>query len=151
MNKDFKVKDVQRFVGSYPLDSIHAIQQVLEWFGVNRKFERIVWSMIRRREVQHVKEVDAGKRRYAKYKKLKDEGKPYHPPLDEVGTVPDISLVIGKCPRCDNNLLGMPTRACKKGVNGKFGGLVFYKECASCTYYSEVFKKRNKYVEIEGD
>jgi hypothetical protein len=150
MNRDFKVKDVQSWVGSYDLDSIHAIQQVLERFGANRKLERIVWSMIKEMEVTHVRGAENHAKTKAMYEKAIEAGKPFHPDPDSVPEPQNIKLVVGKCPKCNSNLLGEPIRGCAKQTNGNFGGLTFYKECSACTYYSEIFKKGNKHIEVEG-
>jgi hypothetical protein len=150
MNRDFKVKAVQSFVGSYELDSIHAIQQVLEWFGANKKLERIVWSMIKKMEAVHVRGAENSAKTRALYEKAIAEDKPFHPDPDSVPEPQSIKLVVGKCPKCKSNLLGEPIKGCSKQTNGNFGGLTFYKECSACTYYSEIFKKRNKHIEVEG-
>jgi hypothetical protein len=150
MNRDFKVKAVQSFVGSYDLNSIHAIQQVLEWFGANRKLERIVWSMIKEMEVEHVRSAEKYAITVAKQDKAKVEGKPFHPDVDSIPAQQNIKMVVGKCPKCNSNLLGEPIKGCSKQTNGNFGGLTFYKECSACTYYSQIFKKGNKHIEVEG-
>jgi len=150
MNRDFKVKAVQSFVGSYSLDSIHAVQQVLEWFGANKKLERIVWSMIKKMEVAHVRNAESMSETIARYEKAIEEGKPFHPDADSIPEPKDIKSVVGKCPKCGSNLLGEPIKGCSKQTNGNFGGLTFYKECSACTYYSEIFKKGNKHIEVEG-
>jgi len=150
MNRDFKVRAVHSFVGSYSLDSIHAVQQVLEWFGANRKLERIVWSMIKRMETTHVRNAEKHARTVAQYEKSVGEGKPFHPDVDSIPEPPVIKYVVGKCPKCNSNLLGEPIKGCSKKTNGNFGGLAFYKECSACTYYSEIFKKGNKHIEVEG-
>ena len=60
--------------------------------------------------------------------------------------LPPLDIVVGLCPKCGGRLYGEPMRGCKKGE----GDRVFYKECAECPYYSEVIKRRNNYLEIEG-
>ena len=54
---------------------------------------------------------------------------------------------IGFCPRCGSAVIGAPV-TCED--NKKMSGRHFYKECTVCPYYSEIFKKRNKFIEKEG-
>jgi hypothetical protein len=55
-------------------------------------------------------------------------------------------LVIGFCPKCKGKMGGAWVATCEMKKSGRF----FIKECGSCDYYAEIFKKRNKYYEIEG-
>jgi len=66
--------------------------------------------------------------------------------MEEEAAVETICQVVGMCPRCGHTVRGKPTRACKEKKQGRH----FYKECVNCTYYSEIFKQRNKYIEREG-
>jgi hypothetical protein len=150
MNRDFKVKDVQKFVRGYSVDSIHAVQQILQWFGANKKLERIIWSAIKSRQLHKKKLAEIGVNIELEKVTKRKEGKPYHPPVETIREPDDISLVIGMCPRCGRVLKGMPMRPCTKGKGSRFGKLTFYKECSSCPYYSEIFKRRNKFKEVEG-
>jgi hypothetical protein len=55
-------------------------------------------------------------------------------------------IVIGTCPKCESLVRGMPVAHCETEKSGR----TFYKECSACTYYSEIFNKRNKFYEVEG-
>jgi formate dehydrogenase maturation protein FdhE len=57
-----------------------------------------------------------------------------------------ITTVVGLCPRCSTTLVGTMIPSCEKEHSDR----VFYKECTACSYYSEIFKKRNKHYEVEG-
>lgn len=150
-NRDQKVKNVQQFIGSFSMDSRAAIQQFLEWFSVDRKLERIVWSWIKRSEVNRAKQseeflrdatiierIHSGDRVSKKERNLVIKNEPIN-----------VGPVIGTCIRCSSNIRGMAVGGCGKNA-GKFGKLTFYKECSACTYYSEIFKKGNKHIEVEG-
>lgn len=66
-------------------------------------------------------------------------------PEVEVQEPPELT-VIGLCPKCGSPLGGYPLPGCESSKTGR----VFYKECRGCTYYSELYKRRNNYIEIEG-
>jgi hypothetical protein len=150
--KERNVANVQKFIGSFSLDCRHAIQQFLEWFDVDRKLERIVWAWIKKSELTRAKQASDLVKKGKVYEKLQ-KGMPItkaerelaidEPPLN-------IGPVIGHCPRCGSNLQGAVQSTCSKAKAGKYGRATFYKECSACSYYSEIFKKRNKYKEIEG-
>jgi hypothetical protein len=57
-----------------------------------------------------------------------------------------VQTVIGFCPKCGSNLMGVPIPNCETEKSGR----VFYKECSACSYYSEIFLRRNKHYEMEG-
>lgn len=56
-----------------------------------------------------------------------------------------LPFVVGMCPRCSNIVRGMPLPSCESKKSGR----VFYKECAGCSYYSEVIMDRTMYKELE--
>jgi hypothetical protein len=150
MNHDYKVIDVLRFLKGYDKDSVHAIQQFLHWFGGCRKLERIVWSGIKKTQNQLKELAEYNENEERRYLKAKKGNRPYHPPVEQVREPQDISLVVGKCPKCGSNLLGMPVKGCGKAPMSSFGNATFYKECSACTYYSEIFERKNRYKEVEG-
>jgi hypothetical protein len=55
-------------------------------------------------------------------------------------------FVIGKCPKCTSDMTGFPYPGCEVKKTGRY----FYKECTACTYYVEIFKRGNKFTEMEG-
>jgi len=55
--------------------------------------------------------------------------------------------LVGICPRCGGYLLGGATPNCESAKTGR----LYYKICADCPYYSELFMKNDKLEEIEGD
>jgi DNA-directed RNA polymerase subunit M/transcription elongation factor TFIIS len=64
----------------------------------------------------------------------------------KVEKIPKLTAVVGICPRCSSKLVGFTIPGCEKNHSSR----IFYKECTACTYYAEVFKKRNKHYEVEG-
>jgi len=139
--KDRTVKNVRLFIGGMDEQSRYAIQQFLEWFEVDRKLERIVWASLKKKELQRKKQAEKLTRRrrtgeFGYYVLPKDKGVP---------TEPSPLTVIGSC-KCGGLMTGEPLPGCETKLTGR----VFYKECDSCSYYSELFKKGNIYEEIEG-
>jgi hypothetical protein len=55
-------------------------------------------------------------------------------------------MVVGFCPRCGKRVVGGPVKKCEYERTRRY----FYKECTSCTYYSEIFHRRNIFTEVEG-
>ena len=140
-NRDRTVKNVQLFIGAFHPQCTYAIQQFLEWFSIDRKLERIVWSTIKRREVVTRRHSEQGVARRRKG--------PLESELDrqarEVSREPRPMAPIGIC-NCGGLITGEPLPGCEARLSGR----VFYRECNSCTYYSELFKIDKKYKEIEG-
>jgi len=66
--------------------------------------------------------------------------------VNRVGKAAPIGWDGKRCPKCGKNLMGMPITGCAAEDNKRH----FYKECSSCSYYSEIIRKRNKYIEVEG-
>jgi hypothetical protein len=79
-------------------------------------------------------------------KKTAKVERPKAPPEREGFTDIVPRQIIGFCPKCSSIMRGMPMSKCEFEKSGR----VFYKECSACTYYAEIFKKRNKFKEIEG-
>jgi hypothetical protein len=147
--KDTTVRNVKRYLTGFDMDSRYAIHQFLEWFALDRKLERIVWATLKKSEVVRRKEAESLKEEQAEIAIATEQGKPYHPKPERISNEPPLTVIVGVCPRCKSMMKGMATGTCSKGA-GNFGVMTFYKECGACTYYSQIFKKRNKYREVEG-
>lgn len=150
--KDITVKNVQKWVSSQPMHSRYSIHQFFEWFEIDRKIERILWSMLKKSEIIRAKQAEEAIKRKAILEKLEGgfaitakERKIVIPPEPD----PKVGPIIGKCPRCGSDVRGTITKSCKKNA-GTFGVSTFYKECTACSYYSEIFEKRGKHTEVEG-
>jgi hypothetical protein len=76
-----------------------------------------------------------------------EKKEPVKPRFTEPEKLP---FVVGVCPKCDSMLGGLPLPSCETKKTGR----VFYKECSSCEYYAEVWKKtkqkRTTYYQEEG-
>jgi hypothetical protein len=134
------------------MDSRAAIQQFLEWFNIDRKMERIVWSWLKRSEVKRKREAEEMSRHNRIVERL-DAGEVVSK-RERMSVVPpepgNVGPVISFCPRCGSAVRGTTVGSCSKQKASTFGTLTFYRECGACTYYSEMFKKRNRYTEVEG-
>lgn len=152
--KERTVKNIRQYLGSFDMNTRYAIQQFLEWFNVDRKLERIVWATLKKSEIIRAKQAeeisettDLARRLHAgEIKNAAEHKKIVERVINEPG---ELGPVMGKCPKCGSNIRGNLMKVCGKSA-GNFGKLTFYKECTACTYYSEIFKKRNKYIEVEG-
>lgn len=140
-NRDRTVRNVRNYIAGFNGNSQYAIQQFLEWFSVDRKLERIVWSTIKRREI--------GARRRSEQLAARRRKRPLESELDrmsrEVPGEPRPMAPVGVC-SCGGLVTGEPLPGCEVRLTGR----VFYRECSSCTYYSELFKVDKEYKEIEG-
>lgn len=102
-------------------------------------------------EMKRVAAVEAGRRRGVGPLPGRDKSKKRKPNQNTYSEPPAPKVCVGICPRCGQDLLGRPQPMCSKQEGSRFGKRVFYKECSSCTYYSEVFQQRpKKHVEVEG-
>jgi hypothetical protein len=149
--KERTVKNIKRYIGSFDMSTRYAIQQFLSWFDVDRKLERVVWAILKKSEIVRARQAKEVSRKNRILEKM-DQGSPVsreerESVIPELAT--DVGPVVGSCPRCGSNVRGMIGGTCGKHA-GNFGKLTFYKECTACSYYSEIFKKRNKYIEVEG-
>lgn len=147
------VKAVRQFVEPIEESHLASIQQVLMWFGVSPKLERILWAtrkknfIKRQRYDESVEGLDL--------EDIKPTGvtPKKAPPPDPAGNeyeLPELTMVCGMCKRCGGTLVGISPRGCEKAKKQS----VFYKECRTCTYYAQVWKNKVRekvtYFETEG-
>lgn len=154
--RDFNVRNVARFMRGYEEQHLHTIQQILEWFGVCRKMERIIWAMLKKNQLERMRVAeDRAKGVYQDHptpastvekEVVGKDGKKRVVRKRVPAELPDMRTVVGFCPKCGSHIYGEPQQSCKKRVSEP----VFYKECKACPWWAEVWRKRNKYIEIEG-
>ena len=161
------VKAVGEFIHGYHLDIIHGLQQILLWFGQAPKLERILWAYLKKEHIRSTKiaEAMAVEYRRKEYHGFDSETplpvpseELYTPDLQTVATEKEtgeleyeivqrpLKQVVDICPKCGKKMVGEPVPHCETVKTKR----VFYKECASCTYYVEIYKLRSKYIAREG-
>jgi hypothetical protein len=143
--------DLDLYVQTHSHEVISGVRQFLEVFKCCEELKDALVIMRQNTINQH----DHLAQRVPSTRILKGQAKKRKKPCGKKGT--DLQkdemqelrpvTVVGKCPRCGSDLLGTPVATCETEKSGR----VFYKECSACKYYAEVFKKRNKHYEMEGD
>lgn len=162
------VKNVKRYIRGHDREYMVAMQQTLEWFGVARKLERIVWALLEKHQRQITEQaIRAAQPPYADLpqttpedtvtgerteahdkeavQKAKTELKKRRKSQGFNPGPPPLSQVVDFCPKCNSPVYGEPQRSCKKRTNEP----VFYKECGSCSWWAEIWRYRNKYKTVE--
>jgi hypothetical protein len=151
MPKKLTVKNVKQFISGYDYQYLGALQQVLAWFGEARKLERILWATLKRVELDSKARAERVRVHGEAVESKGVKGPPLQVPGEpEFTELHPLTIVIGKCPRCDGNVMGEVRPVCSKIRRQP----TFYKECSACTYYAEIWRKikQNKttYREEEG-
>lgn len=132
--------DVDKAIAAFSEEALESANQLLQVFGCCEELTTHIDEVLKYRRERRIQSFERHKRKELKRAKKKD--KETREKMEEMPTLP----VIGFCPKCGGKLGGMPMRACEKKKTGRW----FYKECQNCTYYSELFKIRNKFIEKEG-
>jgi hypothetical protein len=151
--REMTVKNVKKFVGGYPEDTVHALQQMLMAFGVHPKMERILWATLKKEHLKRKEHSeknippareDFGKLSAEKQAEVKKNcaEREKEQALEQEMEMP----VIGLCPVCEGALHGQVIPKCEQKKSGR----IFYKECQSCTYYAEMFRKGTELSQVEG-
>jgi hypothetical protein len=137
------VKQIKTFLQTQDSQTLAAMQQLLEWHGGAKRLERILWATL---EAERIALTDDSIQNRMEYELARKQ----HEQDVEDGKVeivqPPLHVVIGLCGRCQSKVYGEIVPECETKLTGR----VFYKECAQCSYYAEIFKRRNSYYEIEG-
>jgi hypothetical protein len=170
--KEMTVKNVHQFIIGYSEDQIHGLQQMLLHFGVNPKMERILWALLKKEYLKRkagAEEIEADYRsrqekdpdaplvegteknrdcREHRRKKREEKARKENPGNRYSKSFEEkpLPFIVGLCPKCGSIMKGTPMSSCEKARSGRH----FYHECQTCTYYKEVFKRRNKFREVEG-
>lgn len=143
---------VSTYAESFSDEAVSSVMQFLEVFSEDRSeelFNKIRDVVHERRERLRITAEANNKRRKELLEKQIGEYEMKERMAKEDGKFPGEPSpmpVIGFCPKCGRKLLGMFISDCETRKSGR----VFYKQCSSCSYYSELFKRRNKHVEVEG-
>lgn len=126
---------VYQYTQSFSRDQIDAVIQFIEVFGGNDKL------------LIFLRKLATGELlpKHKPQKKTPKE-KESDVAIERERAIVKFMSVIGSCPKCGDELRGMSLRGCEQSKTGRH----FYKECRSCGYYSEVFKKRKRFIEVEG-
>jgi hypothetical protein len=146
--------DVRRYAESYGPWQAETVRLWLEVFKCCPELQDALQVLRDEQEKRDIyesqRQVKASVKRQAKIERKQSEAKgmiePREPVARKIQEFTKLRAVIGFCPKCGGNLRGEPTPGCEQKKSGR----MFYKECQTCTYYAEVWKKKNKYHETEG-
>lgn len=141
-NKDRTLENVRLFIGGMTEDSRYAIQQFLEWFDVDSELNEIVHTILKYKEERRRNEAESLR---SKARRRPDRVDADQERRGLAPSEPRPLTPMGIC-KCGGVLTGEPVPGCETKLNGR----VFYKECDTCSYYSELFKIDNIFKEIEG-
>lgn len=150
MPKKFTVKNVKQFLSGYDVQHLYTVQQILAWFNLERKLERVVWAILKRYELDSKRAAEmAATHGVPEPPKVETHDVATHKTPEGAVVIPDLpplTVVVGTCPKCGSNLMGQALGSCSKLAKQP----TFYKECSACDYYAEIWRYRNKYKEVEG-
>ena len=164
--QEMTVKNVKKVLHPYNNQCITECQQLLGFFGVSPRLERILWAYVHKIDLRLKKwaeEQTYGEQGYdgetghdhlegesGKMQRTVPSQRSAPKPQKKILEPPKLTTVVGICPRCNGVLVGTTLPTCSKHKKNS----VYYKECNACTYYSQVWieQKRNKttYYEEEG-
>ena len=165
------VKSVTELLYAYDEQAMHQLQQMLAYFGVAPKLERIVWAYLkkeylrRKRMAEELtyggeynekdpshsliveeKKLAKANRDADKLRKAPPERKPRKRVMPDP---PKFTQVVDVC-TCGASMVGTVIPTCGKVKYQP----IFYKECVNCTRYVETYRqiKRNRtiYTRSEG-
>jgi hypothetical protein len=168
------VKSVQKVMEPYSEDHLHTLQQVLSFFGIAPKLERILWATLKKeheRRRKYAEEMTYGgtyreedpthrlikeEAKEREYQAAANKAKLPHTPEDPrkprdapVVGPPKLTQVVDVC-ECGGNMVGTVIPTCDKVKYQP----IFYKECVKCTRYVETYRrirrKRMTYTRSEG-
>jgi len=173
--RELTVRNVQKVMEPYSEDHLHTLQQVLAFFGIAPKLERILWATLKKeyeRRKRHSEEMTYGgtyeevdpTERLERQEKIEEERhaailkaakenpspkKPKKPRGNPVAEPPELTTVVDVC-TCGRTMVGTVVPTCSKVKHQP----IFYKECTGCTRYVETYRtiKRNRttYYRSEG-
>jgi len=142
-------KTVDLYTESFDDDTLHAVKQFFEVFECCNDLEGEVGRIIKtRQEEARMYAENKGKKEKKHIDKLKTEYEQTELMAneDKFPGEPKPLPVIGFCPKCKSKMGGAWVANCETRKSGRF----FVRECSACSYHAEIFKKRNKYYEVEG-
>jgi hypothetical protein len=150
-----RLKELATFARSFDLNQLNTVHQWIKRFEWNREDEDRVKTLLDNYHELMREEAEA----LAKHKVSPSSKRLKKKELEgalEKALPSKIELeirqneaklpVVGFCPRCNSALGGQPCGGCRSKAFDR----VFVKICGTCSYYSEIFRRRNKYYEVEG-
>lgn len=152
------IEKVRKYSESFAYEHLHSVYQFIRKFKWSYDGERLMKQLIEEIDKEMQDKAEAGKRQRKRYYQdvgMSTEDTPVQTLEEQVDnvqrlkedmSVKPIGLTVGFCPKCGSRVEGMPTPSCGKAKNGRH----FYKECIACDYYSEIWKRGNKFTETEG-
>lgn len=141
-----KAEEIIKYARAHTWSCLHVVHQFLRMFDWNKEAEDTFQKLLYCKEQRAFLDAerkggDAAEAHRRRVKNIDMEAyKRTHRSQDER------IAIVGPCPRCDGWLRGMLMPRCDSKLSNRH----FYKECLKCTYYSEIFLKKNIYTEIEG-
>ncbi len=138
--KERTIKNIRLFIAGMEVNSRYAIHQFLEWFEVDAGLEKIFHTILREKEERQRKQAESLRSRARRTPDNFDRERRGIAPPEPKRLTP-----IGIC-KCGGTMTGEPVPGCETKLTGR----TFYKECDTCSYYSELFKIDDTYKEIEG-
>lgn len=127
--------DLELYIESHDPKCIGTVLTFLQLFQWDRKAEKALKFLIDKHRLNP----------FVPAVRAKKWGKEDYHPEQEPGKR-QVNYIVGICPRCGSPVHGEGLPRCELQKSGR----VFYKECLTCTYYSELFRRGNEYIEIEG-
>jgi hypothetical protein len=125
--------DIELYLMSHDPKCFHTVLQFLELFQWDKRAEAALRYLV---DVKF----KIGHTVQARTTQLRRKRVP-------IPEIPPLGLMVGICPKCGEALMGESMPACETRESGR----LFLKVCASCTYYSELFRKSGGLTEIEGE
>jgi len=166
-SRPITVKEVKKVINVFSREQTEAAQQIIGFFGVSPKLERILWASMHKERLRSKHQAETmtyggtyneedpthrlirEERSAAKAQRNRHRYRDAPKPQEVIVEPPKPGQVVGVC-KCGRNLVGMPIPNCSK----QKVQAVFYKECTGCGYFCETIrsKTRNKtrHYEEEG-
>lgn len=147
--------DMEQYFESFDNQSLHSIMQYLEATGADKRVEGYLRMMLapdsmepnmeRLETARGPKKKKRRARRPPKRARGHKKRRPrVHPLWGEV-EISDGLLPTGFC-ECGGIVAGVHMPTCEYTDSGRF----YYQECNTCPYWTEIFLKEGKFVEIKG-
>lgn len=140
------LEKIKRYAQTHKKDCIHTLEQFLRNFDKDSPLLAAIQEMLLQEQEEQRKAAEARSRR-ATFVDVYDDGSMKPPKKEQIIEPTKPQTPVGKCPKCTSMMFGEPVKKCEEKKSGR----VFYKECGACTYYVEIFKRKNKHIEVEGE
>lgn len=161
--------DIERMLFAYPVDQVDAIVGIINYMvnegipnenvsmedflrfakyvslSMHTRFPDDLNAELKERRKKEARSKPPTRIRKQRERKKEEVEEAERRRLEEILTH-KYGTVVGFCPKCGDTMTGHPTKICEKTKTGR----QFHKECSSCTYYVEIWKKGDKFIETEG-